>query len=82
MEKENENKICSGRVLTIEQYFAENPQSIHVLNGNPDRRGVMLNGQMIEVGSNAWNMVRNLPIFHSKLFNEISIIYKLNRNKK
>lgn len=82
MKKENENKISSGRILTIEQYFKENPQSIHILNGNPNRLGVMLNGQMIEIGSKTWEMVRNLHIFHSTLFNEISIIYHFNRNKK
>lgn len=82
MSKEKNNKICSGRVLTIEQFFKENPQSIHVLNGDKNRLGVMLNGAMIELGSPAWQMVRNLPIFHSVLFNEISIIYHFNKNKK
>ncbi len=83
MSKEKNKKlICSGRILTIEKYFEDNPQSIHVLNGNEERKGVMLNGQMIEIGSNAWQMVRNIPILHSTLFNEISIIYHFNKNKK
>lgn len=82
MKKEKNKKICSGRVLTVEQHFKENPQSIHVLNGNESRKGVMLNGAMIEIGSSAWNMIRNIPIYHSTLFNEISIIYHVNKNKK
>lgn len=81
MKKENENKISSGRILTVEQYFKENPQSIHILNGNPNRLGVMLNGAMIEIGSREWELVKNLVIFHNTLFNEISINYKLNRKK-
>lgn len=80
MNKEENNKICSGRILSVEQYFKENPQSIHVLNGDKNRLGVMLNGGMIEIGSNAWNRIKEMPIFHNTLFNELSFIYYL-KNK-
>ena len=81
MEKENKNNlICSGRVLTIEKYFEDNPQSVHVLDGNGKRAlGVMLNGSVIEIGSSQWEMIRNTPIFHNIWFGEISI-YKGNKN--
>lgn len=80
--KEENNLICSGRVLTLQQYFEENKQSLHVINGNKGRLGVMLNGVLIEIGSVVWNQICDTVIFHNTLFGEISILYHFNKNNE
>lgn len=76
-----EKGVPSGRVTTLEEYFAKNTQSVHVLNGDPMRKGVMLNGAMIEVGSNTWKNICQMPIYHDVLLGEIRLLYHNHNNK-
>lgn len=76
-----EKGIPSGKVTTLQKHFEENPQSVYHMQDNPERKGVMLNGSMIEIGSVVWQNICLTPIYHDTLFGEIRIIYHNNRNK-
>lgn len=64
----------SGRVTTLAEYFESNPEKLHILNGNPERKGAFINGIMVEVGSVNWKIVAHVPIYHDTLFGEIRFI--------
>lgn len=76
-----EGGVPSGKVTTLKEYFENNPQSVHIINNNPARRGVMLNGAMIEIGSVVWSNICLTPIYHDILLGEIRVIYH-SHNKK
>jgi hypothetical protein len=73
--------IIAGKVTTIEQYFAENPQRVHTASNNPNRKAVMLNGTWIEIGSPQWQMVAKLRVYQDDIFGELRILYHNNNDK-
>lgn len=77
----NTIKIPSGRVMTLQEYFERNPQSVHTLNGVPGRTGVIINGAIVEIGSIAWQNICQVPIFQDKLFGGLSFIHYKNKHK-
>lgn len=72
-------KIPSGRLTNLAEYFENNRQSLHTINGDPKRKGVLLNGVMIEMGSMYWQNLALVPIYQDLLFGEIRIINNNNR---
>ncbi len=83
---ENKDKVIvgvpSGRVMTIREYFEANPQSIHIINNNPQRKAVMLNGCMIEIGSQLWNSICDTKVLYNSLLGEVSILYHIHERSK
>lgn len=74
MSEEIKNEIESGVLITVEEYFKNHPLSIHIINNNLDRKGVMINGLIIEIGSVEWENIRKQYIYVDKLFGEIRSI--------
>lgn len=68
-------KVVSGEVMTIEDYFLKNPHKIHILNNNPSRKGVIINGAMIELESTMWNAIKMTRVYHDELLGELRVLY-------
>lgn len=81
MKEEDKKEILSGKVTTIEQHFADNPQSVHTAKNNPNRKAVMLNGTWIEIGSPQWQMIAKLRVYQDNIFGELRILYHNNNDK-
>lgn len=71
----DKTQYLSGRVITLAEYFEKNPKSIHHINGDQSRKGVILNGSVIEIGSIAWKNIALTPIYQDDLLGELRIIY-------
>lgn len=66
-------EIQTGVLMTIKEYFERNPQSIAIINNDPNRRGVIINGALIEIGSPLWNSICNTKLYHDQLLGEIRL---------
>ncbi len=75
-----EEGILSGKVTTFEQYFIDNPQSVYHNSANLDEKAVMINGQMIVIGSDIWKSVAKMVIYHDILLGGLRILYPTNRS--
>ena len=72
---ESKVEIQTGAVTTIKEHFESNPQSVAIINGDPNRRGVIINGEVIEIGSPKWEMIKNIRIYNDQLLGELRILY-------
>ena len=69
------NKKESGRMTTYCQYFIDHPEKIHTLVGNSNmKRGVLINGEMIALGSARWMEIKDVKIYEDFLLGEIRIL--------
>lgn len=75
---EKTKRVPSGRVMTVAEYFEANPQSIHTINNDPARKGVIFNGTMIEIGSVEWYNMAGTKLYWDTLLGEIRFLYDTN----